>query len=69
MRRDSYVLEMPGGSVDIWAENDVDAQKQAKEVCIKNKINFRTLNLKLFRYSKEHVNRSVGLIEIPWVIR
>jgi hypothetical protein len=60
-----YLLETPGGAVEILASNDTDAVDKAKQYLAYTRIT--TKGLKLFRYPKEWVNRpTAGLIEVPF---
>lgn len=62
LNKEQYKLELPGGSVEIFAGSDIEAMRQADVYLKLNRINEK--GLKLFRYPKEYVNRSVPLVEL-----
>ncbi len=64
---EQYKLELPGGAVEIGANDDAEAQTFAQEYL---KANLRvpvTKPLHLFRYPKGWANHGGTLIEVPFV--
>lgn len=61
-----YKLELPGGSVELFAQNDEQAKVKADGYLTGNRIT--TAGLKLFRYPKEWASQPTGgLIEVPFI--
>lgn len=70
--KQQYLLEMPGGAVELLAHDDLDAASQAKAWLRSNRI--LAVGLKLFRYplywvergGKAKVKGATNLVEIPF---
>lgn len=70
--KQQYLLEIPGGAVELLALDDLDAASQAKAWLHTNRI--LAVGLKLFRYplywvergGKAKVTGTTSLVEIPF---
>lgn len=62
--KQQYLLEIPGGAVELLAHDDLDAASQAKAWLRTNRI--LAVGLQLFRYPLYWAERGGNLINVPF---